>query len=160
MRRQRRGRCSRSSSPTGMARISCRPAWIRWPGKDWSPLEVIVVDNASSDDSCALLRRDYPQVRLIELPRNCGFTGACNAGLRAATGELAGLLNNDTEVHQGWAAAVVDAFHRHPQAGAVASKLLLHDRRGPSAHSWRQLFAGWPRQQSRCLAAGLWSVRG
>ena len=96
--------------------------------QSWSPLEVIVVDNASSDDSCALLRRDYPQVRLIELPRNCGFTGACNAGLRAATGELAGLLNNDTEVHQGWAAAVVDAFHRHPQAGAVASKLLLHDR--------------------------------
>ena len=95
----------------------------------WSPLEVIVVDNASSDDSCALLRGDYPQVRLIELSRNFGFTGACNAGLRAAGGALAGLLNNDTEVDPNWAAAVVDAFQRHPRVGAVASKMLLHDRR-------------------------------
>lgn len=95
----------------------------------WSLLEIIVVDNASSDDSCVLLRRDYPQVRLIELPRNLGFTGACNAGLRAAKGDLPGLLNNDTEAHPDWAAAVVDAFQRHPQAGAVASKLLLFDRR-------------------------------
>jgi len=97
--------------------------------QSWRRLEVIVVDNASSDGSCALLRRDYPQLRLSELPHNAGFTGACNAGLRVARGELLGLLNNDTEAHPEWAAAVVDAFRRHPQVGAVASKLLLHDRR-------------------------------
>ena len=97
--------------------------------QSWSALEVIVVDNASSDSSCDLIRQDFPQVELIELPRNSGFTGACNAGLRAARGELAGLLNNDTEVHPGWAEAIVAAFRRHPQAGAVASKMLLFDRR-------------------------------
>ena len=98
-------------------------------GQSWSSLEVIVVDNASSDNSCDLIRQNFPRVNLIELPHNSGFTGACNTGLRAARGELAGLLNNDTEVHPDWAAAIVATFRRHPQAGAVASKMLLFDRR-------------------------------
>ncbi len=92
-------------------------------------LEVIIVDNASSDGSQALIQRDYAWVKLIELPTNTGFTGACNAGLRAATGEIVSLLNNDTEVDPGWAAAVVDAFARHPEVGSVASKMLLFDQR-------------------------------
>lgn len=95
----------------------------------WRELEVIVVDNASADESCALLRRDYPQVQLIELTRNLGFTGACNAGLRSAAGDMLGLLNNDTELHPDWATEVMAALERHPQAGAVASKMLLFDRR-------------------------------
>jgi GT2 family glycosyltransferase len=92
-------------------------------------VEVIVVDNASHDGSQELIRTRYPDVRLIELPENRGFTGACNAGLRAAQGDFVALLNNDTEVDSGWAAAVVDAFGRHPEAGIVASKMLLFDRR-------------------------------
>lgn len=92
-------------------------------------LEVIVVDNASSDDSRRLLAEHYPEVRLIALPENRGFTGACNAGMQAASGELIALLNNDTEVEPGWAAAVVDAFARWPKAGSVASKMRLFDER-------------------------------
>lgn len=92
-------------------------------------IEVIVVDNASSDGSQALIKADYPWVRLIELPTNTGFTGACNTGMRAATGEVICLLNNDTEVAPTWAAEVMDAFARHPEAGSVASKMLLFDRR-------------------------------
>ena len=95
----------------------------------YTNVEVIVVDNASQDDSQALLQQDYAWVRLVELPENRGFTGACNAGILAAQGEYVALLNNDTEVDAGWAAAVVDAFERHPDAGSVASKMLLFDQR-------------------------------
>jgi GT2 family glycosyltransferase len=91
--------------------------------------EIIVVDNASSDGSLGLLARAYPEVHVIALKENHGFAGACNAGIRAARGDIVALLNNDTEADPGWAAAVVDAFTRHPEAGLVASKMLLFDRR-------------------------------
>lgn len=95
----------------------------------YSQLEIIVADNASTDESRPLLARDYPEVRVIPLPKNRGFTGACNAGLREARGTYVALLNNDTEADADWAAAVVRAFERHPDAGLVASKMLLFDRR-------------------------------
>jgi GT2 family glycosyltransferase len=92
-------------------------------------LEIIVVDNASDDGSQELIRTRYSQVNLIELPENRGFTGACNAGMQAATGDFIALLNNDTEVDSNWAAAVIDAFNRHAEIGSVASKMLLFDQR-------------------------------
>lgn len=95
----------------------------------YSPIEVILVDNASYDESLSLVREGYPWVKIIALERNLGFTGACNAGLRAGTGEYLALLNNDTEVEPKWAAAVVEAFTRNPQIGSVASKMLLFDKR-------------------------------
>ena len=95
----------------------------------YSPIEVIIVDNASSDGSQELVRTEYPWVKLLQLPENRGFTGACNAGMQAAKGGYLALLNNDTEVDPNWAAAVVDAFERHPEVGSVASKMLLFDRR-------------------------------
>ncbi|NPV66092.1 MAG: glycosyltransferase family 2 protein [Anaerolineae bacterium] len=92
-------------------------------------LEIIVADNASTDGSQALIREHYPEVRLVALPENRGFTGGNNAGIAASTGEIVILLNNDTEVAPTWVAALVDAFARHPQAGTAASKMLLFDRR-------------------------------
>ncbi|MBM4422142.1 MAG: glycosyltransferase family 2 protein [Chloroflexi bacterium] len=91
--------------------------------------EIIVADNASADHSLALLAARYPEVRVIALDRNYGFAGACNAGLRAAKGEIQILLNNDTETDPNWLAEVVSAFERHPRAGMIASKMLLFDRR-------------------------------
>lgn len=105
---------------------TCLDALLR---QTYAPIEIIIVDNASEDGSQALIRAHYPQVKLIELPENQGFTGACNAGMAVAGGEYVALLNNDTEVDAGWAQAVVDAFERHPQVGMVASKMLLFDRR-------------------------------
>jgi GT2 family glycosyltransferase len=90
--------------------------------------EVIVVDNASHDDSLEVLAR-YPTVCALPQARNLGFTGACNVGFRAAGGSIQVLLNNDTEVHPDWLAHVVAAFAAHPEAGLVASKMLLFDRR-------------------------------
>ncbi len=91
--------------------------------------EVIVADNASHDESLALLARDYPEVKVVALPENRGFTGGNNAGIRAARGEFIILLNNDTEVEECWLEEVSAAFGRHPEAGLVASKMKLFDRR-------------------------------
>ncbi len=95
----------------------------------WRDFEIILADNASTDDSARLVAHHYPEVHWLALDRNYGFTGACNAGLRAATGEVLILLNNDTAAHPHWLAEVLAAFQRHPQAGMVASKMLLFDRR-------------------------------
>lgn len=92
-------------------------------------VEVLLVDNASSDGSGAFVKAHYPAVRLIELPQNLGFTGACNAGFNAASGEFLALLNNDTEVVPEWAAAIVAGFAQFPEAGFAASRMMLFDRR-------------------------------
>jgi GT2 family glycosyltransferase len=92
-------------------------------------VEVIVADNGSSDDSLDLLARDYPEVRVLALEENRGFAGACNAGMQAARGTLVVLLNNDTEADPRWLEEIIAAFQRHPEAGTVASKMLLFDRR-------------------------------
>lgn len=94
-----------------------------YPGR-----EVIVVDNASRDDSLRVLRA-YPEVRVVSLPHNRGFAGGCNAGIRVASGRFIALLNSDTEAEAGWLENVLAAFERQPEAGLVASKMLLFDRR-------------------------------
>ncbi len=92
-------------------------------------IEVIIADNASTDGSQDYIREHYPEVRLVELPENRGFTGACNAGMEAAQGAFIALLNNDTEVDANWVQAVVAAFGRDERIGIVASKMLLFSQR-------------------------------
>jgi GT2 family glycosyltransferase len=93
------------------------------------PYEVVLVDNASSDSTRELVARDYPEVKLIALPVNRRFAGACNAGIRASRGDFVALLNNDTEADEHWLENVAATFRNHPQAGFVASKLRLFDQR-------------------------------
>ena len=90
--------------------------------------EIIVVDNASEDNSLAVLTH-YPTVQVLALEKNRGFTGACNAGFQVAAGEIQILLNNDTEVAPHWLAELAAAFTAHPEIGSAASKMLLFDRR-------------------------------
>lgn len=93
------------------------------------PHEVLLVDNASADESLALIARDFPEVRVIALSSNLRFAGACNAGIRASSGEAIALLNNDTEADLRWLERVAACFAAHPRAGFVASKLRLFDKR-------------------------------
>lgn len=93
-----------------------------------SDFEVIVVDNASHDDSLEVLTR-YPEVHVIRLERNYGFTGACNAGLRHGRGDYLVLLNNDTAAEPRWLEEVAAAFVRYPKVGLIASRMLLFDKR-------------------------------
>jgi GT2 family glycosyltransferase len=95
----------------------------------FTDFEVILVDNGSTDGSQAYVRERFAEVRLLELGQNRGFTGACNAGWRASQGDFVILLNNDTEADPNWLREIVAGFGRQPQAGIIASKLLLFDRR-------------------------------
>lgn len=92
-------------------------------------IEVIIVDNASSDGSQDYIKTNYPEVVLIELSENQGFTGACNIGMESAKGDIVALLNNDTEVESNWVTEIVNAFDRHPDVGMIASKMLLFKER-------------------------------
>jgi GT2 family glycosyltransferase len=86
--------------------------------------EILVVDNASVDGSGDLVAARYPQVRLIRNARNLGFAGGCNVGLELAQGEVLVLLNQDTEVHPGWLAALVTVLDADPTIGIAGSKAL------------------------------------
>ncbi len=94
-----------------------------------SPLEVILIDNASADESVAFTRQMFPGVKIIQMPRNAGLTGALNEGIRRAQGDIVAPLNNDTEVDPRWAAELVAALQAHPEAGFAASKMRLFNRR-------------------------------
>lgn len=98
-------------------------------GQTYPHLEIILADNGSSDDSVALTRRDFPEVKILELGHNFGFTGAINRGIEQAQGQILVPLNNDTEVAPGWAQAIVGALCAHPDAGIIACKMLLFDQR-------------------------------
>lgn len=94
--------------------------------QDPPPVEVIVVDNASTDGTPDLVAGRFPGVRLIRNKRNLGFAAGNNVGLRAATGDLLLLLNQDTEVHPGLLAALARAFD-DPAVGLAGCKLLYPD---------------------------------
>ena len=78
------------------------------------PYQVIVVDNASEDGSVAMVRNEFPQVRLVVNEANVGFAGGNNRGFVASRGEYILLLNNDAEVMAGTLAALVAFMESHP----------------------------------------------
>jgi N-acetylglucosaminyl-diphospho-decaprenol L-rhamnosyltransferase len=89
--------------------------------------ECFLVDNSSSDDTVAIVRRDYPWVTLLEPGRNLGFAAANNLALRRAAGRSLLLLNPDTEVQPGALAAMLALLDRRSAAGAVGARLLNSD---------------------------------
>ena len=102
---------------------------LRGQSYDRALTEVILVDDASTDESVPFVEANYPEVRIVRLARNSGLAIGCNAGAQAASGDLLVMLNNDTEAEPGWLAALVGTAAAYPDAGAIASKMLLFDRR-------------------------------
>ncbi len=96
-------------------------------GQTYGPLEAIVVDDASTDDSAEIISTAYPEMRLIRLEQNRGFAHAANQGMSVARGEIVALLNNDAVADSRWIEGLIAALQRHPDAGSAASKILLFD---------------------------------
>jgi len=103
--------------------------------------EVIVVDNASSDDTATAVAEAFPQTQLIRSERNLGFGGGNNLGLIASRGRYMLLLNSDTEVQPGALAALIDFMDAHPEAGACGPRLLVTD--GSLQPNGRSLPTAW-----------------
>lgn len=89
--------------------------------------EVIVVDNDSADDSVAMLREEFPQVRLIESKKNLGFGGGNNLAARESKAPFWILLNPDTVVRGNALDEMLDFIQSHPEVVAVGSRLLNPD---------------------------------
>src|SRR5699024_6174923 len=90
------------------------------------PIEVIVVDDASSDDSAARAA-ECPGVRLVSTGRNRGYVGACKLGAASARGGLFMFLHTDTEVSQEWLESLVDVMDHNSDVGIVGSQLVYPD---------------------------------
>ncbi len=93
---------------------------------DQRPFEVIVVDDASSDDSPAVLSA-LPGIRYLRNDENLGFLASCNRGAGQARGRYILLLNNDTRVQDGAIDALADTFEAHANVGLVGAKLYFND---------------------------------
>src|SRR5690348_16447392 len=94
------------------------------------PLETIVVDDASTDNSLELIRERYSWVKLLVQEKNGLFASAANRGIDAAQGDIIVLFNNDAEADPGWLAAIDQAFQERPEIDVIDSKILLYDKPG------------------------------
>jgi GT2 family glycosyltransferase len=116
---------------------------VNWNGRDYlneclaslrrqthRELEVIVVDNASTDGSVDLARSHFPQARYIVNPTNTGFARGNNIGIAAARGEWIALLNNDAVADDRWVEQLLAVAGNDPATGMVASKVVYYDRPG------------------------------
>jgi hypothetical protein len=90
--------------------------------------EIVVVDNASADDSAGRLERDFPQIELVRSPENRGIAGGNNLGIRSGTGRFVLLLNNDTIVLPGVLDRVSKFLDARPDVGGVGGNLLNADK--------------------------------
>ena len=90
--------------------------------------EVILVDNGSHDFTVEAVSRQFPETRILALPKNIGFGAGNNRGLEVMRGRHAVLLNSDTIVLPGGLEACVRHLDLHPQVGVVGPQLLNPDR--------------------------------
>src|SRR6058998_1500499 len=121
----------------------CHVVVLNWNGRDsirpclrsvlhqtYAAYRVVVVDNASTDGSCDIVRDEFPEVTLIPLPENLHFARGTNAGLREALRDtecaFIATLNNDTRVDPDWLAELVRMAG--DRVGMVASKMVFIDR--------------------------------
>ena len=106
--------------------LACLRAIAAYPPT--GAFEVIVVDDASPDDSLAKLRA-IDGLHVHARAANGGFIAACNDGASLARGDVLVFLNNDTVPQPGWLDALLETFDTHPDAGLVGAKLLYPDGR-------------------------------
>ncbi|MHC1705525.1 MAG: glycosyltransferase [Tenuifilaceae bacterium] len=92
-------------------------------GKDIE-MEVFVVDNASTDGSCQMVKQRFPEVKLIENSKNVGFSAANNQAIRIANGNFVLLLNPDTVVEEDTFIKCIQFMADHPNAGSMTVKMI------------------------------------
>jgi GT2 family glycosyltransferase len=105
-------------------------------------MTVVVVDNASTDDSLAVLAQHADLVTVIANPKNLGFAAACNQGiLHEGNSEFVALLNNDAIPEPAWLEALIGAMNGDPKIGSGTPKVLSYDERGRFDNAGHVVFA-------------------
>lgn len=89
--------------------------------------EIILVDNGSVDSSAHFVMNAFPDVKIVVLSDNKGFTGGATAGFAASSGEFIALLNDDAEADDQWLENLLQAMETDPRTGICASKILRAD---------------------------------
>jgi len=92
---------------------------------DGYSIEVIVVDNASTDGSPAIIKKNFPEFKLIVNPKNVGFAAGCNRGLRESNGRYILFLNSDTKVTKEAFKKMISFMDKDEQVGASSPKTML-----------------------------------
>jgi GT2 family glycosyltransferase len=118
------------------------------------PTEVIVVDNASADDTVAVAAEAAPEARIIAQDDNGGFARGCGAGASAATGRWLLFLNPDTVIAPDAIRALLDCARSHPSAGIIGGRF-VHEDGSIDPRSWWGKPTPW---SALCFAIGLNSV--
>jgi hypothetical protein len=90
----------------------------------YSNKEIVLADNASTDDSVAFVRDRYPEIKIVQLAANFGFTKGYNEALKEVKADYYILLNTDVEVAPGWIEPMVELLENNPMIGICQPKLL------------------------------------
>ncbi len=94
---------------------------INYPKKK---IETIVIDNHSTDGSNALIKKNYPKVRLIRLKNNIGYGPALNIGIKRSSGNYIFISNNDLNFHPNSIKILVRYIQKHPEIGILGGKIV------------------------------------
>ena len=113
------------------------------------PHEILVVDNASSDGSVEAVRRRWPVVRIVANSSNAGFAVANNLGIRASSGTLLLLLNNDCVVPAGAIDSLVERLRAHSDAAVAGPRLV--DGAGRTELSFGRMISPWAEMRQKAI---------
>jgi len=91
-------------------------------------VELIVVDNASADETVTFVRQSFPGVTVVALDKNLGYAGGNNAGAAVARGKYLAFLNDDTTVEKRWLSELVAVAEADASVGLVTSQIVYRDR--------------------------------
>lgn len=95
----------------------------------YKPIEIIVVDNHSADESVAEVKKKFPSVRIVQNTVNRGYSGGNNDGIAASHGKYVFILNNDTQVHKKFLEPLISLMEKDTWVGCVQPKLVYGDDR-------------------------------
>lgn len=89
----------------------------------YSPFEIVVVNNGSTDDSAEFLKKNYPKIRVIEFKKNVGYARGKNTGVKKANGKYILALDNDTVVTPGFLSPLVEDLEKNKDIGIVQPQI-------------------------------------
>ena len=90
----------------------------------WTNTEIIIVDNNSTDKSIPMIKKEFPQVKVMSLNHNAGFSAAINTGVKISQGQYISFFNNDAQAKPDWIETLIKAIENEEEIGFAASRIL------------------------------------